>query len=224
MKLQLQLGVQLLRRADFLLIDTLGPRLEAAEADLGAANIAAVEPQAALCQARQEGAVVADDDECALETLQPVLQPVDRAEIEVIGRLVEQKHIRVLRQRTDDRCPPPLAAARRRSGARQVDPDLVGDCGRLMRCRSIGPGKHPFLQRRMIGHDRILLQQDNSSSGHDLAFALIRLDQVGEAFEQRRLARAVASDQGQPVARADVNVEVPEQPSLALHQAKVFIR
>ena len=59
-QLELQLGVELVGRALFLGIDRLGPRIEAAEADLGAADVAAVEPQARLGQPREEGAVVAD--------------------------------------------------------------------------------------------------------------------------------------------------------------------
>ncbi len=47
-QLELQLGVELLGGARFLLIDLLGPGLEAAEADLRAPQLAAVEPQAAL--------------------------------------------------------------------------------------------------------------------------------------------------------------------------------
>ena len=64
-QLELELGVELLGGARFLGIDLLGPRLEPAKADLGAAQLPAIEPQAALGQPRQEGPVVADGDERA---------------------------------------------------------------------------------------------------------------------------------------------------------------
>src|SRR4051812_45781019 len=46
-KLDRQLGVELFRGPGLLLVGFLHPRLEAAEADLGTAQMAAVEPQAA---------------------------------------------------------------------------------------------------------------------------------------------------------------------------------
>ena len=50
-QLDLELGVELLGRARLLVVDPLGPRFEAAEADLGAPQLAAVEPQAAVASA-----------------------------------------------------------------------------------------------------------------------------------------------------------------------------
>ena len=121
-------------------------------------------------------------------------------------------------------------AARRRSPplavlhvAGEVDADLVGDRRRLMRRGRVLAGQHPILERRMPAHDRVLLQQHDLGAGHDLARPLVGLDQPGEAFQQGRLARAVAADQRQPVARPDDDVEVAEQPAFALDQAEIFI-
>src|SRR5689334_19531556 len=102
MKLQLQLGVELLGRPCFFLVNFLGPGLEAAEADLCTAQLAAIKPQTAFRQSREESAVVTDGDERALEALQPLLQPFDRPKVEMVGGLVEQKHVRLLGQRTGD--------------------------------------------------------------------------------------------------------------------------
>ena len=52
-----------------------------AEPDLGAADLAAVEPQGAAREPGQEGPVMADHDECALEPVEPVLEPLDRPEV-----------------------------------------------------------------------------------------------------------------------------------------------
>ena len=139
-KLDRQLGVELLRRPRFLLVDPLGPGVEAAEADLGAAQLGPVEPQAALRQALQEGAVVADDDESALEALQPVLEPFDRAEVEMVGWLVEQQHVGRLGECADDCRPPPFAAAGGRGGPVEVDADLVGHRRGFVRLRGAGSG------------------------------------------------------------------------------------
>ena len=127
MLLELELGVEPLGVALFLGEHLLGPRVEPAIADFGAADRAAVEPQGLLGQPRQEGTVVADHDERAGESRQPLLEPFDRGDVEMVGRLVEQQHVGVLRQRADDRGAAALAARRGRGLARQVDAELVGD-------------------------------------------------------------------------------------------------
>jgi hypothetical protein len=76
----------------------------------------------------------------------------------------------------------------------------------------------------MAGHGRILLEHDDPLARHRGALALVRVDEPGQALQKRRLARPVAPDQRQPVARADVDVEVPEQPALPLNEAEVFKR
>ena len=78
-------------------------------------------------------------------------------------------------------------------------------------------------ERREPVHSRILLEQHDLRAGHDRPLALVGVDQPGEALEQRRLAGAVAADQRQPVALADVQVEVAEQPAFALDEAEAFV-
>ena len=65
-RLDLQLGVQLLRRPRLFGIDRLHPLFETAKADLVAAHLPPVQPQRLARQPRQEGAVMADDDEAAI--------------------------------------------------------------------------------------------------------------------------------------------------------------
>src|SRR3546814_15138027 len=60
-------------------------------------------------------------------------------------------------------------------------------------------------------------------AGNDGALALVRVDAAREQPQQRRLAGAVAADQREPVARADIDVEFTEQPAAALDQAEAFI-
>jgi hypothetical protein len=222
-KLQLQLRVELLGGAQFLGIDRFGPGIEAAKADFGAPQAAPVEPQAGFGKPRQEGTIVADRDKRALETLQPVLEPGDRAKVQVVGRLVEEKDVRLLRQRTDDRRAAPLPAAGGRDFTREVDPDLVGDRRGLVGFRGVAAGQHPVFQRPMGAHRRILLQQDDARAGNDLALPLVGLDQAGQALQERGLPGPVPADQRQPVARADMDVDAAEQPAFALDEAEILI-
>ena len=75
----------------------------------------------------------------------------------------------------------------------------------------------------MGAHHRILLEQDDLRARNNLARAFVRFDHSGQAFEQGRLAGAIAADQGKPIPRPDENVEIPEQPAFALDQAEVFV-
>ena len=91
------------RRARLLGIDLLHPRLEPAKADFVAPEAPPVEPQCLAGEAGEEGAVMADDDERAGIALEPVLQPVDRRDVEMVGRLIEQQYVRLARKRAADR-------------------------------------------------------------------------------------------------------------------------
>src|SRR3546814_10359672 len=94
---------------------------------LAAAQIAAIEPQGLARQPGEEGAIVTDDDERARKARQPVLEPFDRGEIEMVGRLIEQQYVGILRQRARDRGAAALTARGSGSGAREIDTDLIGD-------------------------------------------------------------------------------------------------
>ena len=47
----------------------------------------------------QKGAVVGDGDDAALELDQQALQPLNRVQVQVVGRLVQQQHIGLRHQR-----------------------------------------------------------------------------------------------------------------------------
>ena len=217
-----QLGVELVGVLGLFGIDRLGPRLEPAEADLGAPHGAAVEPQRRLGQPRQEHPVVADRDEAPSKPLQPRFEPLDRGDVEVVGRLVEQQHLGLLRQRAGDRRATLLAAARGRTRPVEVDAELVGDSFDNIGFRRIITVQREVAQRSVGDNRRILVEQDDARSGSDRAATLVDLGPAGEDLEQRRLACTVAPDQRQPVALADREVEAAQQPAGALDEADVF--
>ena len=222
MLLDLQLGVEPLGVARLLLVDPLGPGLEAAEANLRPAQRSAVEPQRGAREALEEGPVVADDDEGAAIAAKPVLQPVDRREIEMVGRLVHQQDVGRLRQRPGDRCPAPLATRGGGRGTIEVDSDLRGDRVDLVQRRRVGAGKRIIAQGGEARDRRVLLEQHHLGPRLDRPPALVGVDQPGQSPEQGRLAGAVAADERQPVSRPDEDVEAAEQPAITLDQAEIF--
>ncbi|MCY1172293.1 hypothetical protein D9M73_124260 [compost metagenome] len=223
MLLQFQLGVELFGIALFVGIDLLGPSIEAAKADFGAPQIAAVHPQGLLGQLGQEGAVMADDDKGTAKALEPFLDPFDRANVEVVGRLVEQQHIGILREGAHDRRPAALAARGLGRFAREINAELVGNRLGFIALRRIVARQHIIGERRKARHRRFLLELDHARARHDRAPPLVGIDLAAEQLEQGRLARAVAPDQRQPVARPDMNIEPTEQPARALNDAEIFI-
>ena len=165
---------------------------------------------------------MADRDECALVTRQPVFQPVDGGKVEVVGRFIEQQQIGLAGERPAQRCPPPLAARGAGGIARQINAELVGDGLHFVARRGVRfvPGK--VQQRGIAGEERILFQHHHFGAGLDRALAPVRLDLPCDQPQQRGLAGTIAADQRQPVTRGDVKIEVLEQPARALDQAKVF--
>src|SRR3546814_2714497 len=59
-----------------------------------AGHLAAVDLDDARGQRAQEAAVMGDEHERAGPALEEALEPVDRGDVEVVGRLVEQQHVR----------------------------------------------------------------------------------------------------------------------------------
>ncbi len=89
--------------------NTLRPFLERVIAFIELAHRAAIEPQSAPRQALQEGAVMADQQQPGAMGEQPLFQPFDRRNVEMIGRLVEQQDIRIADQHLRQADAPALA-------------------------------------------------------------------------------------------------------------------
>ena len=88
------------------------------------ARPAAVELQHAGRQRLQEPPVVGHEHDRRAEVADGALQPLDRAEVEVVGGLVQQQHVRLRHQGAGERRPRQLAAREAGQRPRQV---LLGD-------------------------------------------------------------------------------------------------
>jgi hypothetical protein len=107
----------------------------------------------------RKGAVVADRDEGAGEAAQPILQPLDRGDVEVVGRLVEQQHVRLLR---DARGRLRRGAARRPTRWRRAEsrsmPSWVATASTT--CSGGASGRRGRVAQRLeAAHRRVLLEQ-----------------------------------------------------------------
>ena len=68
----------------------------------------------------EEPAVVGDEHDGGVERLQVALEPLERGDVEVVGRLVEQQQVGVARERAGERRARELAAGERRERAVEV--------------------------------------------------------------------------------------------------------
>ena len=167
---------------------------------------------------------MADDDERAVEALEPFLEPFDRAEVEMVGRLVEQQHVGLLRQRPRDRRAPPLAAAGGRGRPVEVDPELVGDRRGLVRLRRVG--RRASTQSSSVAKPSIV--GSCSSSTTCVPGTIVRLPSSVSIRSARHLSSVVLPAPLRPISAsrsrvADVEVEAAEQPAFALDEPKVFV-
>jgi len=91
-------------------------------AALGRVHLAAVDVPGPLADGVQQPAVVADHDDRAASVAQVAAEPVDRLDVQVVGRLVEQQHVTLGHQQRGERDPPPLAAGQLPGRRVQADP------------------------------------------------------------------------------------------------------
>ena len=198
------LAVELVLVALFLGQDLVPPCLETGEAALDAAGLAAVEPDRAAGQVRQEPPVVADHDQRGAAAGKLALEPFDRGEVEMIGGLVEQQDVGSGREHARERRPPRLAARQARRVLAAVEAELLQQEARLvMIVARSEPGLNVGERRRRAGEIGLLRQVAHGGARLHEAGAAVGLDQPGGDLEQGRLARSVAANQAHALAGRD---------------------
>ena len=215
-----QFRVEPLGGALFLGGHRFGPGIEPTKTHFGAAQHAAIKPQAILRQPGEEGAIMADDDQCATAAIKPVFQPFDGADIQMVGWLIQQQQVGRFGQHTHQRGAATFAARCRGSGAGEIEPDLIGQRRHFVRLRAAS--QHIVFQSFEVAHRRILFQPADLQPAGEGAPALIRFDAAVDDLQQRGFAGAVAADQGDTVACIKGERQALEQPTGAVLQSDRF--
>ena len=114
------------------------PFLEMGEAAFQAARLAAIEPDRDARERRQETPVVADDHQRGAPRSEIALQPFDRGQVEMVGRLVEQQDIGRGRQHARERSAARFAAGEMRRMLLAGEAELLQQIAGGMRS-SAGP-------------------------------------------------------------------------------------
>ena len=151
---------------------------------------------------------MADHHASERRILQHRFEPLDPGKIQMVGRLVEQKNVRLLHQRRADRQALAPAARQCRRGRFKVRkaraPQRLGDPRSPLRLRNRD------LFESLLDHrpDRVLRREFRNLRDEaearalaDRYFPVVRLHAAVKNFEQSRLARAVRANQADPFAR-----------------------
>ena len=184
-----------------------------------AAERAAIEIEDAGGEVAQEAAVVGDEDQRAAPALQRLLEVLDRVDVEVVRRLVQEQQVGIAHQRRGEQHPPlgsgrqRLESASRSSGQVAAPPGRCGSRSPRRRRSRVTPQTScryaRTVPREVERH--VLLQARHAQSGLPDHVAGVGRERALEDLEQRRLAGAVAAEQAEPLAVVDLEIHGVQQ-------------
>ncbi len=198
------------------------PRLERAETLIETAGAAAIEPDRGAGQVRKQPFVVADQRQRRTAIRKMRLQPFDRDQIEMIGRLVEQKDFG-LRAQDPDQSRPARFATRKAGRIRLgVDPEFFHHGSRRVRIVEVAkPGKDIIERCGEAGHVRLLRQIGKARGRLDEATSPISSHLAAGNAKQGRFAGSVAANDGDPVASGNRQLRPVQERRAAKGQSSV---
>ena len=170
-----------------------------------------VELEHASRQSIEEIAIVTDDDQGALVREQPLLEPGDPGEVEVVGGLVEDQQFAGSRERLGQRHPLGLST---RQGV-DLLVQLWGDA-EAVEC---GDGLPAIPDRRADGAPLemgTLLQELDSHASATVNRPFVRFETPGDDAKQGGLAGAIDTDDAESIAIGDRDRQVLEKWSVGL--------
>ena len=166
---------------------------------------------------------MADDHQRGAAGIEIVLQPFDRCQVEMIGRLVEEKDIGRGRQHARERGAARLAAGEMGRiflpGEAELLEDIAGNMGTVARSQ---PRFDIAKRGREAREIRLLRQVAHQGPGLHEDRAAVRFDQSRRDFQQGRFARSIAAHQGHALAGTDRQLRTGEERGAAEGQGDVF--
>jgi len=206
------LAVELVAGSILFIEHGIPPRLEGAEAAAQPARRAAIEPDGRVGQVGQESPVVADDHQGRAQTGELRFQPFDGGQIEVVGGLIEQQHVRLggkhLRQSGTTRLAPGQMGRILATGEAEPLQQVLRAIGIVARLEA---GRGVIERGSMSRKVRLLRQVADGRAGLEEPHSRVGGDGAGGDLQQRRLARAVAADERDFFARQHGELGVFEE-------------
>jgi hypothetical protein len=197
----------------FLIEDSVAPRLERGKPLVQRPGDAAVEPDCRSRKLLQQPPVVADQHDPGAHRAQLALQPLDRRQVEMVGRLVKQQDIGQRPHRPGERSAACLAAGQ---SGRVFTPAEAQPLQQIERPVAIGGvGSEPRFDvgegRGEPGQVLLLRQIADPGAGLNRALAGVGVDETSRDPQQRRLAGAVSPDETDPNSGSDAQSRASRQ-------------
>jgi hypothetical protein len=149
------------------------------------------------------------------------LQGLDRKDIQMVGRLVEQDQVGLFRERLGERRPPRLASGQALRRLLRIEPEgLERGVGHIA---LRAPGRGVVTDRRP-GDLRLLQHHGDTNAGLQEAVAGVGLHQAGQDAQKGRLAGPVAPDEAGPHAGLQAQVDAVEQGGRTIGEAHILQR
>ena len=144
---------------------------------------AAIELEDPLGRVVEEVAIVRDRDDRARKALQEMLEPFDRFGVEMVGRLVEQQHVRLGQQQAAERDAALLAARKRRDlrFPRRQAQRIGGDFERALERVRVAGGEDR-LQALLLGRELVEIGAFLGIGRVDGFELGLRLENLADAF------------------------------------------
>src|SRR6185436_11292876 len=142
-----------------------------------------------------------------------VLERHDAVDVEVVGRLIEQQHIRLLRERGGERGALALAAGSLRRIEIRIDAEAMEKLLQLVRRR-----------RRVLREGGLLRHEDHLQAVLLLQLAVVERARTREHAEERGLPRAVTSDESNALALLERERRAVEKRKIAVGELGVLER
>jgi hypothetical protein len=176
------------RRRGLLFQHFLRPGLERRKPAIEHAQPPSVEPEGPPGEAAEKGAVVTDEKQAGVAFGQLPLQPLDRRQIEMVRRLVEQQNVRRSDQGTGQIGAARLAAGEAGGWPGGVERHAVEQCGDAVvrRVGKIGETRGDMRAHRGLrGGLRLLRKIGDPGSRLEEPCAAVKLDLAGQCLQQR---------------------------------------
>ena len=209
-RLGLDLAVQLVALLVFVFPDFVAPCFEMLKPFFGPAHLPAVDPQGGPRQRAQECTVVADQNETRTGRFQLVLEPCNRFDIQMVGRLIQQHQFRRFRHQFCQCRPPAFATGCGVHIACGIKFQAFCDHIDLIGLINIKPAGGIITQSGETGHRRVLLHIAHLHAGGRDTGAAVRQNQPRHDLHQGRFARSIAPDQRHTVTGLDDQGQVFE--------------
>ena len=166
---------------------------------------------------------MADEHDGRFHGAQLLFQPFDGRQVEVVGRLVEQQRVGLGRKHAGEREAAGLSARKALGilGAFEAE-RLQQQAGAVRVVLRPQAREHVVERGRVAGEVSFLRQIADACRGVGEALAAVGVDQTGRDLEQGRLARTIAADEADAVARLHRQLSPRQQRRRAEGDVDVF--